>query len=151
MARHATASRSRSVSVVPTGAMPTFRAGALAVTTHLEVRAIVAWGEDVVVRPPLHVVPRASAPRAGARLGGARSAVSAGRSCGSARLSAARSRRMPSAERMYGTRGRIAIEIRTEQRDADFWLVAKLSLGRASASISTSARRNGPTCSRSTS
>jgi hypothetical protein len=111
---------------LPESATPTFRAGAIQVTSHLEVRAIVAWGEDIVVRPPLLVTPRASAPRSRrgwiAPVGRERRAIVWQRASQRASLVSD-----PDAERMYGTRGVIAIEIRTEQRDADFWLVAKLS------------------------
>jgi hypothetical protein len=111
---------------LPDGATPTFRAGAIQVTSHLEVRAVVAWGEDIVVRPPLHVTPRASAPRSRrgwvAPVGRERRALVWQRA---SQLAALQSD--PAAERMSGTRGDLAIEIRTEQRDADFWLVAKLA------------------------
>lgn len=111
---------------LPDGATPTFRAGAIQVTSHAEIRAIVAWGEDIIVRPPLHVAPRTSAPRSKrgwvAPVGRERRAMVWQRASQRAALVSD-----PDAERMYGSRGAIAIEIRTEQRDADFWLVAKLS------------------------
>lgn len=111
---------------LPDGATPTFRAGAFQVSSHLEVRAIVAWGEDIIVRPPLHVSPRASAPRSKrgwvAPVGRERRAIVWQRASQRALLVSD-----PEAERMYGTRGGISIEIRTEQRHADFWLVAKLA------------------------
>ncbi|HSO37256.1 MAG TPA: hypothetical protein VLT33_32240 [Labilithrix sp.] len=110
---------------LPEGATPTFRAGPVSVTTHVEVRAIVAWGDDLVVRAPLHVAPRASAPRSApgwvAPVGRERRALVWK---GAAERTGLVSD--PEIERMTGLRGRVAIEIRTEQSDGDFWLVAKL-------------------------
>ena len=110
---------------LPEGASPTFRAGPIELTTHVEVRAIVAWGEDIVVRPPVHVTPRAAAPRSKrgwvAPVGRERRAL-----VWQAEAQRADLVSDPEIERMAGHRGPIAIEIRTEQRDADAWLVANL-------------------------
>lgn len=110
---------------LPEGASPTFRAGPIELTTHVEVRAIVAWGEDIVVRPPVHVTARAAAPRSKrgwvAPVGRERRALVWQSEAQRADLVSD-----PEIERMAGHRGPIAIEIRTEQRDADAWLVANL-------------------------
>jgi len=89
------------------------------------VRAIVAWGEDLVVRAPLHILPRAAAPRAMsgwvAPVGRERRAIawqSAAERIGFVSD--------PDAERMTSVRGGVAIEIATRQSDGDFWLVATL-------------------------
>ena len=111
---------------LPDGSTPAFRAGALEVTSYLEVRAIVAWGPDILVRPPLVVTVPTSSPRATrgwvAPVGRERRALVWQRVSERAALSSA-----PDAERIQGRRGAVDIEIRSEQRDGDFWLVAKLA------------------------
>ena len=111
--------------VVPDSATAAFQSGTVAVATHLEARAIVAWGEDLVVRAPLWILPRASAPRAEpgwvAPVGRERQALAWH----------AAAERMglvsdPAAERMTKAHGNVTIEITTRQSDGDFWLVASL-------------------------
>lgn len=110
---------------VPDGATAAFRAGPISVATHLEVRAIVAWGEDLVVRAPLRILPRAAAPRANAGwvapVGRERRAI--------AWQSAAERIGFVSdheAERMTRVSGGVTIAITTRESDGDFWLVATL-------------------------
>jgi hypothetical protein len=111
---------------VPAAATPTFGTPSVGVSSHLEIRADVAWGEDIVLRPALTIVPRSSAPRAAAEWV----------------APVGRDKRMrvwkrvadatafvldPEGERLVGSRGAVNAEIRTEQRDGDFWLVANLA------------------------
>jgi hypothetical protein len=91
--------------------------------THVEVRAEVAWGDDVVGRTPILGAPRGAERARGwiAPVGRERRALvwqAAGAHAGLVSD--------PSAERMTGARGVVTIEIHTEQREADFWLVAQL-------------------------
>lgn len=110
---------------VPDSATPTFYGGPLQLSTHVEVKADVAWGSDVVVRVPTVVTPRVNAPRAGR---GRVAPVGRERRALVWQAAAARAGLTPDleGERMLGTRGISSIEIRTEQTDADFWLVAIL-------------------------
>jgi hypothetical protein len=110
---------------VPDGATPGFNVGPLVVKSHAEVRAVVAWGEDVIVRPPLVVVPRASAQRSEvgwvAPVGRERRALVWQRVAQRSSLSID-----PRTERMFGARRTVTIEVRAQEQDGDFWLVAKL-------------------------
>lgn len=108
---------------LPDRATPTFRSGPIQVSTHVEVRADVAWTEDVVVRTPIHVAPRGTQKARGwiAPVGRERRALVWQLVATNAGLVSD-----PEAERMTGVRGPVAVEVRTEQRDADFWLVAQL-------------------------
>jgi hypothetical protein len=98
--------------------------GALGVSTHVEARANVAWGDDIVARGRVEVLPRATEPRVQgsvAPLGRARQAV--------IWRTAAKKHDLlvdPDVERIHGQRGRVTLEIAAEYRANDFWLVAKL-------------------------
>lgn len=111
--------------VVPDHATAAFQSGPVSVATHLEARAIVAWGEDLVVRVPLWILPRAAAPRAEpgwvAPVGRERQAL--------AWLAAAERLGLvsdPEGERMTKAQGKVTVEIATRRSDGDFWLVASL-------------------------
>jgi hypothetical protein len=109
---------------VPERATPTFRSGPFQLTTHVEIRADVALGQDVVIRSPVHIVPRVGPARETgwvAPIGRERRALVWRAACERVGLA-----NDPEEERMFGARGPVAVEIRTEQRDQDFWLVAKL-------------------------
>jgi hypothetical protein len=113
---------------VPERATPTLAAPPFFhVTTLLEVRADVAWGEDVLLRTPLEILPAADGSTAVAAsawvapVGRERRTAVWQSVCERTGLA-----NDPDAERMLGSRGNVAVEIRTEQRDKDFWLVGTL-------------------------
>jgi hypothetical protein len=111
---------------VPDRAVPSFGAVGFRVTTHVEVRANVAWGEDVVVRTPVEILPRTGSERSAgdgwvAPVGRERRALVWQSVCERTGLA-----NDADAERMLGARAGVAIEIPTEQRDRDFWLVGRL-------------------------
>lgn len=97
----------------------------LSIATQVEMRADVAWGEDIVLRSPIVVFPRASTPRP--RQGWV--------------APVGRERQMlvwqntamklglindEEGQRMTGQRGHVTVAITTEHRENDFWLVATL-------------------------
>ncbi len=111
---------------VPERAVPSFGAVGFGVTTHVELRANVAWGEDIVVRVPIDILPRTGDARVAgdgwvAPVGRERRALVWQSVCERTGLA-----NDADAERMLGSRSGVTVEIRTEQRDADFWLVGRL-------------------------
>lgn len=97
----------------------------LHVRTHIEVRAVVAWGEDVVLRVPVKVATKASAPRQQlgwvAPVGRERQMLVWRAAAEHAGLIAD-----PDAQRMTTQSGSVTVEVTAEHREKDFFLIAKL-------------------------
>lgn len=110
---------------VPPHITPSFRCQGFSVTTHVEVRADVAWGSDVVLPVDVAVV-RGEALRQTqswiAPVGRERRAIVWRATAQKLGLLAD-----PDEEKMSAVRGLVGIDIHTEQREADFWLVAQLA------------------------
>lgn len=116
--------------LIPETATPTFESRApthsLHVTTHIEVRAEVAWGKDIGITAPIHVGPKAI--DAHGREQGRVAPVGLQRAMMVWHDVAARSGLTsdPEAHRMFGRVGDVTVEVFPESRD-DYWLVAKLA------------------------
>jgi hypothetical protein len=110
---------------VPAEATPAFTVSSFAVSTALEVRAEVAWGSDIVLSAPLRIIARSGAPHAIAERV---APVGRDRRLRVWRSVAGREGLSLDGdeERLLGSRGAVAVEIFTEQRDRDFWLAATL-------------------------
>jgi hypothetical protein len=116
---------------LPDAATPTFTLGAatrplLQVRTFVELRADVAWGDDIVVRAPLLVAPKGSAAAPAGR--GWVAPVGRERQTLVWREVATKLGLAPDADaqRMTGQRAGVTIEIGAEHRDDDYWLTASL-------------------------
>lgn len=110
---------------VPERAMPSFVAGPIRVTTHLEVRAVLAWVSDIVVRAPLAIAPSPRTDRDVGRV----APVGRERMLAVWQAEASRHGFVVDAEGdgMHGMRGPIRVRITSEHRDGDYWLVAELT------------------------
>lgn len=97
----------------------------LRVTTHLEVRVIVAWGEDAVLTAPIVVTPRSTNPndaRGWVAPVGRERQVLVWRSIAE-KIGLVTDEE---AQRMTSQRGGVTIAITAEHRDKDYYLVARL-------------------------
>lgn len=110
---------------VPDRAMPSFVAGPIRVTTHLELRAVLAWTSDIVLRAPLTIAPAKRADRDLGRV----APVGRERMLAVWQAEAHRHGFVVDAEGdgMHGLRGAVRVRITSEHRDGDFWLVAELT------------------------
>lgn len=112
---------------VPDGATPSFIAGPIRLATHVEIRADVAWGSDVVVRIPVAMAPmqrpegRAAGPVA--PVGRERILLAWQRIARSVGFVAD-----PEGDGIDGMRGGVHVRIRSEPRGGDFWFVAELAM-----------------------
>jgi hypothetical protein len=95
------------------------------VRTHVELRAVVAWGEDVILRVPVLVATKASAPRQ--QLGWV-APVGRERQMIVWRAAAERMGLIadPNAQRMTAQSGVVTVEVTAEHREKDFFLIAQL-------------------------
>ncbi len=113
---------------VPERATPSFAAGPIRVTTHVEIRADVAWGTDVIVRIPVAVAPMK---RPEGRATGRVAPVGRERVL-EAWQRIARSIDFvvadPEREGLDGRRGDVRVHVANEQRGGDFWFVAELTM-----------------------
>lgn len=100
---------------VPAEAYPAIRTSAFTMTTFVEARASVAWGSDLVIRVPIEVAPLGSTVRNKGRrvapIGREHRAVVWAAIAGRSALVFDADN-----ERLHGMRGRVAVEIRNEQR-----------------------------------
>jgi hypothetical protein len=110
---------------VPERAMPSFIAGPIRVATHLEVRAVLAWVSDIVVRAPLAIAPAKRADRDVGRV----APVGRERMLAVWQAEAGRHGFVVDAEGdgMHGMLGPVRVRITSEHRDGDYWLVAELT------------------------
>lgn len=110
---------------MPETATPTFSAGPFSLSTDVEARADVAWGQDVAIRTRILVSPKAIAPREDrgwvAPVGSARQALVWQNVAAKIGLVTD-----PEAKRMVGGSGDVTFAITAEQHE-DYWLVAKLA------------------------
>lgn len=110
---------------VPERAMPSFFAGPIRVSTHLELRAELAWVSDIIVGAPLVIAPAKRADRDLGRV----APVGRERMLAVWQAEAGRHGFVVDAEGdgMHGMRGAIRVRITSEHRDGDYWLVAELT------------------------
>ncbi|MDF2698168.1 MAG: hypothetical protein K0S65_6551, partial [Labilithrix sp.] len=125
--------------VMPENATPTFSTSSLQITTDVEARVDVAWGQDITVRARVFVSPKASAPRAErgwvAPVGRQRQVLVWQNVAAKTGLVTD-----PEAQRMVGRQGNITIEIAAEHSD-DYWLTAKLGWPNLGLDLAVGSRR----------
>lgn len=113
---------------IPERAAASFSAGAIEVRTHLEVRADLAWGNDVVVRAPLAIAPAKRTDRHEGRV----EPVGRERMLAVWQAAATKAGFVVAAgaetggDGMHGMRGAVRVRITSGHRDGDYWLVAEL-------------------------
>lgn len=124
---------------MPESATPTFATEDVKLTTEVEARADVAWGQDVAVRARVLVRPKATAPRAErgwvAPVGRARQLLVWQNVAKKTGLVTD-----PDGTRMVGRRGNVTVEISAEHHE-DYWLVAKLAWPSAGLDLDIGERR----------
>ncbi len=112
---------------VPERATASFVAGPIRLATHVELRADVAWGSDVVVRVPVTMSPvqRPEGRAMGrvAPVGRERILLAWQRIARSIDFVAD-----PDGEGIDGMRGGVRVHVTNEQRGGDFWFVAELTM-----------------------